>query len=77
MKIMVTVTIPKKEYQKLIDKSFRYEYLRQIIEEDIFASPPLRDIKKIIREFRKTNLYNENFLRSLEQGLRHSSYFQK
>jgi len=74
---MVTITIPKKEYQKLIEKALRYEYLRQLMEEDIFASPPVRDIKKIIKEFKKTNLYNAKFLKSLERGLKHSPYFKK
>lgn len=74
---MATITIPKREYQRLIEKAFRYEYLRQIMEEDIFTLPPVRDVKRIIREFKKTNLYNEKFLKSLEQGLKRSSYFRK
>jgi len=74
---MVTVTIPKKEYQHLLDKALRYEYLRQILEEDIFASPPTKNTKEIIREFKKTNLYNQEFLASLEGGIKRSSYFRK
>ncbi len=74
---MSAITIPKKEYQRLVDKAFRYEYLRQIMEEDIFASPLIRDVEKIIKEFKKTNLYNEKFLKSLEYGLKNSSYFKK
>lgn len=73
---MATITIPKKEYQRLMDKALRYEYLRQILEEDIFASPPTKNIKEIIGEFRKTNFYNQSFLKSLERGLSRSSYFQ-
>ena len=37
---MQTVTISKKEYQALIEKKLRYEYLYQIIEDDIFSPPP-------------------------------------
>lgn len=74
---MATVTISQKEYQKLIEKALRYEYLRQIMREDIFALPPVCNIKKIIEEFKKTRLYNEKFLKSLERGLKRSNYFRK
>ena len=73
---MPQITIPKREYQKLLDKAFRYEYLRQILEEDIFSSPPTRNIKTIIKEFKKTDKYNKNFLDSLARGLKRSLYFQ-
>ena len=73
---MVTITIPKREYQGLLEKALRYEYLRQIMEEDIFISPPVRNVKKILQEFKGTNLYNQKFLNSLKQGLKRSSYFR-
>lgn len=76
---MSTITVPKKEYQKLIEKALRYEYLVKIIKEekDIFAPPPIRNIKEIIKEFRGTKLYSPSFLQSLEKGLKRSSYFRK
>jgi len=73
---MSTVTISKKEYEKLLDQKLRFEYLRQIIEGDIFASPPTKSRKKIIGAFRNTKRYNGAFLASLERGLRRSSYFR-
>ena len=73
---MSTITISKKEYQELIEKKFRYDYLRQIIEEDIFSSPPTLDIKEILTAFKKTKKYNQKFLKSLEKGLNRSSYFK-
>lgn len=73
---MPTVTIPKREYQKLLDRALRFEYLRQILEDDIFSPPPTKDIKAIIREFRETGRYNEEFLKSLARGLKRSSYFK-
>jgi len=73
---MSNVTIPKREYQKLLNNSFRFEYLRQILEEDIFSSPPTRNRKTIIGEFKKTKKYNEKFIESLEKGLKRSSYFK-
>jgi len=75
IKYMVTITIPKKEYQRLLDKAFRYEYLRGVLEEDLLASPQ-RNSKVIIKEFRKTKQYNQKFLKSLEKGLKRSSYFK-
>ena len=74
---MVNVTIPKKEYQHLLDKALRYEYLRQILEEDIFASPPTKNTKEIVMAFKKTKLYSQEFLTSLENGMKRSSYFRK
>jgi len=71
---MVTVTISKKEYQKLLKKAFLYEYLRQVLEEDIFSPPPAKDVKQVIRSFKATNKYNKKFLSSLERGLKRSSY---
>ncbi len=73
---MVTITIPKKEYHRLTEKAFRYDYLRQLLEEDIFSCPPTKNVKKVIESFRGTGLYKKNFLRSLEKGLKRSSYFR-
>ena len=73
---MGTITIPQKEYQKLVEKSLRYEYLRQIMEENVFAPPPVKNVRKVIEEFRKTRLYNSAFLKSLGKGLKQSSYFK-
>jgi len=70
------ITIPKKEYQKLLEKSFRYEYFRQILKEDIFLPPSAKDINQIIKEFKATKRYNKKFLDSLAKGLKHSSYFK-
>jgi len=74
---MANITISKKEYHRLLDRAFRYEYLRQILEEDLFASPPTRNTKVIVKEFQATNLYNQRFLKSLARGLKRSSYFSR
>ncbi|KPJ56347.1 hypothetical protein AMJ49_05080 [Parcubacteria bacterium DG_74_2] len=73
---MATISIPKKQYNELVDKALRYEYLRQIMKENIFASPPVRDTKKIIKSFKETGKYNQKFLQSLEKGLKRSLYFK-
>lgn len=72
---MATITISQKEYQKLVERAFRYEYIRQIMEGNFFASPPTKNIKKIIESFKKTGRYSQKFLESLGKGLRRSSYF--
>lgn len=74
---MVTVTIPKKEYQRLLDRTLRYEYLHSILQKDIFSPPPMRDTKEILKAFRATKKYNKNFLESLQGGLGRSSYFKQ
>lgn len=76
---MDTITIPKKEYQRLLEKAMRYEYLRKLIEEkeDIFSSPPTRNVKEIIRAFKETGIYSSEFIKSLGKGLKRSSYFKK
>lgn len=73
---MSTITISKKEYRDLVDKRLRYEYLRQILEKDIFSPPPTRDVRKIIKVFDASGKYNAEFLRGLEKGLRRSSHFR-
>ncbi len=73
---MGTVTIPKKEYKELVEKKLRYEYLRGVMEEDIFSPPPTKKIKEIIDGFRATRKYNRQFIKDLERGLKRSSYFR-
>jgi len=73
---MSNVTIPKREYQKLLDRTLRFEYLRQILQENIFSPPPIKNIKTIIREFRGAERYNDKFLESLAKGLKRSPHFK-
>jgi len=72
---MNTITIPKKEYEVLVEKTMRYEQLRKEIEEDIFSSPPTKNSAAIMQAFKATTKYSAEFLKSLEKGLRDSSYF--
>ena len=74
---MNTVTISKREYNNLVEKKFKYEHLKDIIRKDVFSSVPTRDAKEVVREFAKTKLYNKDFLKSLEKGLKRSNYFKK
>ena len=72
---MASVTISKKEYEKLVEQAFRYEYLQQLLKEDVFASPPKKNVKDIMTGFNATKRYSKTFLKSLEKGLKRSSYF--
>ena len=74
---MITVTISKKEYQHLLDRTLRYEYLQSILQKNIFSPPPTRDARKVVKAFRATKKYNKNFLESLQRGLGRSSYFKQ
>ena len=76
IKDMSTVTIPKKEYKELVEKKLRYEYVRHIVEDDIFSPPSVKNIKEIVRSFNHTKKYSQEFLTSLEKGLGRSSYFR-
>ncbi len=73
---MVNVTISKKEYQDLLDKKLRYEYLRGLLKEDVFSPPPAKIVKTVTKAFQETGRYNEKFLKSLERGLKRSSHFK-
>lgn len=73
---MSTVTIPKKEYQSLLDAKLRYEYARRVLEDDLFSPPPTRKAATVMKAFRAVKKYNHNFLARLEKGLKRSSHFR-
>lgn len=70
---MAKVTIPKTEYERLKRQSTAY---RQVAEKffDLIVKDP---IKEVVEDFKKTNIYTEDFLKDLESGLRESSYAKK
>ena len=74
---MTTVTIPRKEYQALLENKLRFEYVKKSFDDEIFAPPPTRNVKEVVKAFKATGLYNKKFLQSLEKGLKRSSYFKK
>jgi hypothetical protein len=65
-----TITIPKKEYAALKRESRAY---RQITAR-VFEAVVQDDIPSIVADFRKTELYTDDFLSDLEDGLQKSSY---
>ena len=68
-----TITLPKTEYQRLKAQAKAYQKIMSKFFE--FA---LKDsVKEVVEDFRRTNLYTEEFLKDLEAGLKKSSYFKK
>ena len=67
---MQTITIPKKEYQKLVSKAKALEKLAVHIFEKVIKDP----VKDVVEDFRRTNLYTGEFITDLEEGLKKSSY---
>lgn len=70
---MTQITIPKTEYEQLKQQAEAYRRLAARFFESVIKSP----IKEVVEDFRKTDLYTEEFLKDLESGLRRSSYGKK
>ncbi len=66
---METITIPKTEHKKLLSRAKAYEKLAGSIFENAIKDP----VKDIVSDFKKTNLYSDEFLTDLESGLKKSS----
>lgn len=67
------VTLPKQEYLRLKKQAQAYRFLAAKVFE-----LPLRDaVSEVVSDFRAANLYSEEFLSDLEDGLRLSSYAKK
>lgn len=69
-----TITISKAEYTHLREQASKFEFLKHLFTESYFEEPPTQDINTIVREFRKTGRYNQDFLKSLRRGLQESTY---
>ena len=66
---MSTVTLPTKEYKRLQQQATAY---RKLVGK-LFATVVQDPVRDIVEDFHKTGLYEEAFLRDLEDGLRKSS----
>lgn len=75
--MLKNVTLAETEYKRLCQAAERYEMFRKFFELDFFSQPSETNTRQIIKEFRDTGLYNEDFLESLSQGLKESRYFSK
>ena len=70
---MAQVTLPKTEYEQLKKQARAYRKFASELFEMIIQDP----IEEVVEDFRKTNLYAEDFLKDLESGLQKSSYSKK
>lgn len=68
---MAEVTISKIEYDKLERQAKAYREVAAGFFESVLRDESIDDV---VADFRKTGLYEEEFLRDLEQGLRRSSF---
>jgi hypothetical protein len=64
------VTIPRTEYTLLKREAKAYRRFSEQFFQAIIREP----IEDVVQDFRTTNLYTEEFLTDLEDGLRKSSY---
>lgn len=73
------VTITKEKYGELLEKAERFEFVQKIIfsMDPFFQKPPTRNIPTIMKEMKKVGKYSSAFLKSIENGLKKSSYFSK
>ena len=74
---MTKVTLPKIEYLSLKKRAEAFDRMIAGVNPDLFYVPMEKSRKKIISDFSKTRLYNKEFLKSLNKGLKRSSFFVK
>ena len=74
---MTTITLPKIEYLNLKKRAEAFDKMVSGINPSFFFVPAEKSRRRIISDFSKTKLYNKKFLKSLEKGLKRSSFFTK
>ena len=72
-----SISLTKSEYTDLKSRADAYDRIISLARKEISVTPPERSTKKVIAEFKKTDTYSQEFLKSLEHGLRRSSFFLK
>lgn len=77
MNTINTITISKKKYENLVEKSHYYDFFRKALKENIFCPPQEKNVEEVIKAFKKTKKYSIDFIKSLEKGLKRSSYFNR
>lgn len=71
------VNITKSEYNDLKSRADAYDRIISLAQREVAFTPTERSAKKVLAEFKKADKYSENFLKSLEQGLKRSTFFLK
>lgn len=67
------ITLSKQEYLRLKQQAQAY----RIMAARMFELPLRDPIDEVVADFRATDLYTDEFLKDLEDGLRKSSYAKK
>ncbi len=67
---MSNVTLSKAEYRKLKQQADAYKKITKRIFESVIRAP----LEEVVEDFRQTELYTDDFLEDLEEGLSKSSY---
>ncbi|MDP4010619.1 MAG: hypothetical protein Q8P72_00140 [Candidatus Roizmanbacteria bacterium] len=67
------VTLPKQEYLRLKQQAQAY----QTMVARMYELPLMDPIGEVVADFKNTDLYTDEFLVDLEDGLRKSSYTKK
>ena len=70
-----TIRIPKTEFERLNVIAKKYELLRKAFTTDFFETPSVKNRKPVIEQMRATGRYSNDFLKSLDQGLKESHTF--
>ena len=73
------MTITKEKYLELCEKAKRFEFIQKLAfdTDSLFQKPASRNVSTVIKEMKKTQKYNESFLKSIQNGLKKSSYFSR
>ena len=72
-----SINLTKSEYIDLKSRADAYDRIISLTRKEISIIPTERSTKKVIAEFKKTDKYSQEFLKSLEKGLKRSSFFSK
>lgn len=75
MSSTATITLTKTKYDQLLAIAEKFELIKSVVGPALFGQPLIRDTKRVIKEFKETGCYNDDFLKSLEEGLKDSVYF--
>ncbi|MBI2024878.1 MAG: hypothetical protein HYT03_02220 [Candidatus Harrisonbacteria bacterium] len=69
---MVKVTLPETEYKQLKRQADAYKKMATKLFELAIKDP----VENVVEDFRRTDLYTQEFLKDLESGLQKSSYIR-
>ena len=72
-----SINLTKSEYIDLKSRADAYDRIISVAQREVSVTPPVRSAKKVMAEFRQADMYSQEFLKSLEQGLKRSSFFLK